>query len=75
MALVLVGGLPDKFRIGSEWNNYMYRSIYAAIVSCSCVNNQSCSFAHCLLFQELIDKSAEYCLDAPWQAPGVGGLL
>ena len=30
MALVLVGGLPDKFRIGSAWNNYMYKSMYAS---------------------------------------------
>ena len=34
LALVLVGGLPDEFRIGSEWNNYMYKSIYEAVVSC-----------------------------------------
>jgi len=60
MALVVFGsGLLERFRIGSEWNNYMYKSIYEAIVSCSCVNNKPCSCAHGLFFQELIVKFSE----------------
>ena len=40
MALVVFGrGLPERFRIGPEWNNYMYKSIYETVVSCSGVNN------------------------------------
>ena len=38
MALVVFGsGLPERFRIGSESNNYMYRSIYEKVVKLSLV--------------------------------------
>ena len=54
MALVLSCSLPARFRIGSEWHNYMHRSIcensclvHLPIV---CVFQQ---FAHCLLFNNL----------------------
>ena len=36
MALVLYGSLPARFRIGSEWHNYMYRSIHERVLLFIC---------------------------------------
>ena len=59
MAQVVCGnGLPERFRIGSECNNYMYKSIYEAVVSCSCVNNIAHVPIVCF-FQQLTVKAAE----------------
>ena len=50
MALALVS-LPARFRIGSEWHNYMYKSIHETVALFICLLS---SFfqqpVHCLLF-------------------------
>ena len=52
MALVLVS-LPARFRIGSEWHNYVYRSIYETIVLLICQLSAFQQLVHCLLFNDL----------------------